>query len=91
MHNFGALMARKDKVVKTLVSGVEFLFKKNGVKYVKGKGKLVDPHTVEVTKTDGGIERITAASIIIATGSEVQLALAAQQQGQRCGCGCKGR
>lgn len=68
-YDFGALMARKDKVVKTLVSGVEFLFKKNGVKYVKGKGKLVDPHTVEVAKTDGETERITAASIIIATGS----------------------
>ena len=67
-YDFGALMARKDKVVKTLVSGVEFLFKKNNVRFVKGAGKLIDPHTVEATMEDGQTERITGASIIIATG-----------------------
>lgn len=68
-YDFGALMARKDKVVKTLVSGVEFLLKKNGVRYLKGKGKFVDPHTVEVALEDGKVERVTAASVIVATGS----------------------
>ena len=68
-YDFGALMARKDKVVKTLVSGVEFLFKKAGVRYIKGKGKFVDPHTVEVAKEDGTTERVTAANVIVATGS----------------------
>ena len=66
-----ALMARKDKVVGTLVSGVEFLFKKNKVRYLKGKGKMLDPHTVEAVTDDGKKERITAASIILATGSVV--------------------
>ncbi len=69
--DMNALMARKDKVVKTLVGGVEFLFKKNGVRYIKGKGKLVDPHTVEAATEDGKTERISAASIILATGSVV--------------------
>ncbi len=69
--DMNALMARKDKVVKTLVGGVEFLFKKNNVRFIKGKGKLVDPHTVEVATEDGKTERITAASIILATGSVV--------------------
>ncbi len=69
--DMNALMARKDKVVKTLVGGVEFLFKKNGVRFIKGKGKLVDPHTVEAATEDGKTERITAASIILATGSVV--------------------
>jgi len=68
-YDFGALMARKDKVVKTLVSGVEFLFKKAGVRFIKGKGRLIDPHTVEATTEDGKTETVTAASIIIATGS----------------------
>ncbi len=67
--DFGAVMARKDKVVKTLVGGVEFLFKKNKVRYINGKGKLIDPHTVEATTDDGKTERITTASIILATGS----------------------
>ncbi len=68
-YDFGAVMARKDKVVKTLVSGVEFLLKKNGVRFIKGVGKLTDPHTVEATTEDGKTERITGANIIIATGS----------------------
>ena len=70
-YDFGKLMARKDKVVSQLVGGVEFLFKKNKVRFLKGKGKLVDPHTVEVTLEDGKTERVTAASIILATGSVV--------------------
>ena len=69
--DMNALMARKDKVVKTLVGGVEFLFKKNGVRFIKGKGKLLDPHTVEAATEDGKTERLTAASIILATGSVV--------------------
>ncbi|MGO8673008.1 MAG: dihydrolipoyl dehydrogenase [Capsulimonadaceae bacterium] len=64
-----AVMARKDSVVKTLVSGVEFLFKKNKVRFIKGRGKLIDPHTVEAETDDGKTERLTAASIILATGS----------------------
>lgn len=68
-YDFAAVMARKDKVVKTLVGGVEFLFKKNNVRFIKGTGKFIDPHTVEATTEDGKTERVTAANIIIATGS----------------------
>lgn len=67
--DFGAIMARRDKVVTTLVQGVEFLLKKNKVRYIPGKGKLVDPHTVEATTADGKTERLTAKNIILATGS----------------------
>ncbi len=67
--DFGAVMARKDKVVKQLVSGVEFLFKKNGVRYINGFGKIIDKNTVEATTPDGKSERISTKNIIIATGS----------------------
>lgn len=67
--DFGAVMSRKDKVVKTLVGGVEALLGKSKVKYVRGKGKIVDPHTVEAALADGKTERLTTKSIIIATGS----------------------
>jgi dihydrolipoamide dehydrogenase len=70
-YDFDKLMARKDKVVATLVGGVEFLFKKNKVRFLKGKAKLADSHTVEVALEDGKTERVTAASIILATGSVV--------------------
>ena len=67
--DFDAVMARKDKVVGTLVGGVEFLLKKNKARYIKGKGKIVDAHTVEATLEDGKTEKVTTANIIIATGS----------------------
>ena len=42
------MMARKDKVVSELTKGVEFLFKKNKVEYVRGKGSIAKPGVVEV-------------------------------------------
>jgi dihydrolipoamide dehydrogenase len=68
-YDFGAIMARKEKVVTTLVGGVEFLLKKAKIRHIKGKGKILDPHTVEATLEDGKTEKVTTKTIIIATGS----------------------
>ena len=67
--DFSAIMARKDKIVNQLISGIEFLFEKRGVNLVNGFGKLVDKNTVEVTKADGTVEMINADKIILANGS----------------------
>ena len=67
--DFSAIMARKDKIVNQLISGIEFLFEKRGVNLVNGFGKLVDKNTIEVTKEDGSKEMITADKIILANGS----------------------
>lgn len=67
--DFPAIMSRKDKVVTTLVGGIEFLLKKYKVRYIKGKGKIVDANTVDATGDDGKVEKVTTANIIIATGS----------------------
>jgi dihydrolipoamide dehydrogenase len=61
-----AMLARKDKVVKDLTGGIEFLFKKNKVTYLKGHGTIKGKNEVEVNG-----ETITAKNIIIATGSVV--------------------
>ncbi len=68
-YDFDKLMARKDKVVSTLVGGVGYLFKKHGVKHIEGTGSIVDRNAVEVKKPDGSTERITTDNIVIATGS----------------------
>ena len=68
--NLPDLMSYKDSTVKSLTSGIEFLFKKNKVTYVKGWGSLKDAGTVAVKLTDGGDQTISAKNIIIATGSE---------------------
>ena len=64
--NLGAMLKRKDAVVKQLTGGIEMLFKKNKVTYLKGAGRLSAPGKVDVDGT--GYE---AANIIIATGSDV--------------------
>lgn len=63
-------MKNKDKAVKGLTGGIEFLFKKNKVDYVKGYGKFSSKTEIEVDMIGGGTETIKAKNIIIATGSE---------------------
>jgi dihydrolipoamide dehydrogenase len=68
--DFGAMMGRKDKVVTTLTRGVEFLFRKNKVDWLKGKGRIIAPGRIAVADADGDAREVEATSIIIATGSE---------------------
>ena len=66
-----AMVAAKDKSVSELTSGIEFLFKKNKIDYVKGWGKIVAAGKVEVSFDDGKTELLETKKITIATGSEV--------------------
>jgi dihydrolipoamide dehydrogenase len=60
----------KGGIVKKLTGGVRGLLKSNGATVVDGRGKLVDPRTVEVALKAGGTARLTATkAIVIATGS----------------------
>jgi dihydrolipoamide dehydrogenase len=61
--------ARKDKIVKGLTGGVEFLFKKNKIDWIKGSGRLAGTGKVEITEGD---KRTISArrEIIVATGSQ---------------------
>jgi len=61
-----AMMGAKEKTVSGLTQGIEFLFKKNKVEYIKGFGKIIDATTVDV---DG--KQLKTKNIVIATGSEV--------------------
>jgi dihydrolipoamide dehydrogenase len=66
-----AMMARKDKVVGDLTKGVEFLFKKNKITWIKGIGRIAAPGKVSVQLVDGGgTQELAAKSIVIATGSD---------------------
>lgn len=69
--DLAGVMAHKTKVVSELGAGVAYLFKKNGVTWLKGRGQLVAKDRVSVTKADGVVEDVTASrAVIIATGSE---------------------
>ena len=63
------MVARKDKIVKTLTTGVGGLFKANGVTLLEGAGKLLANKQVELTKADGTVEVYEAGNVVIATGS----------------------
>lgn len=60
------MMAEKTKAVGELTGGIEFLFKKNKVDWLKGHGTFESANTVKV-----GDNAVTAKNIIIATGSSV--------------------
>lgn len=63
-------MKAKDTSVAGLTKGVEFLFKKNGVEYLKGSGSFVNEHEIKVQLNDGGETSVVGKNILIATGSE---------------------
>ena len=64
------MMKRKDKIVTQLTGGVSSLLKHNGVTVVQGKGKLLSGRNVEVTAADGEKTVLSAANVVLASGSE---------------------
>ncbi|RDW67887.1 dihydrolipoyl dehydrogenase [Coleophoma cylindrospora] len=68
--NLTQMMKSKDTAVAGLTKGVEFLFKKNNVNYVKGTASFTGEHEVKVNLSEGGETSITGKNILIATGSE---------------------
>jgi dihydrolipoamide dehydrogenase len=64
--DLAVLQADKADAVKGLTGGIEFLFKKNKVDWLKGYGAFKDAHTVSVAGKD-----YTAKNVVIATGSSV--------------------
>jgi len=71
--DFGRLMERKNKVVSQLVTGVNYLIKKNKIDLIKGTARMQAPGNVGVTAAGGEETILTAENIIIATGTEPAL------------------
>ena len=69
------MLARKEGIVEKMTKGIEFLFRKNKITWLKGHGKFTG-------KTDAGVqievsgeaetETVTAKNVIIATGSKAR-------------------
>jgi dihydrolipoamide dehydrogenase len=68
--NLGQMMGQKADSVGALTKGIEFLFKKNKVEWIKGRGRIAGKGQVEVTAADGSKSTLNAKNIVIATGSE---------------------
>ncbi|ATQ44506.1 dihydrolipoyl dehydrogenase [Caulobacter mirabilis] len=68
--NLEQMMAQKAESVTALTKGIEFLFKKNKVEWLKGWGRIDGPGKVVVKAADGSETTHEAKNIVIATGSE---------------------
>ncbi len=81
--DLGAMMKHKDRTVKSLTQGVAGLFKKNKITRYEGHGRIGAPGKVAV---EGGDEvRISAKTILIATGSVVTELQGVELDGDRIG------
>ncbi len=68
--NIEKMMSNKNKSIQVLTKGVEFLFKKNKVTYIKGKGVLFSKNDI-VVYDNNKKTNYKSKNIVIATGSEV--------------------
>ena len=67
--DFKKIIERSRNVAAGMSNGIQFLFRKNKIEYLKGHGRLIDNKTVEVSDDSGRITKATANHIIIATGA----------------------
>jgi len=69
------MLARKDGIVERMTKGIEFLFRKNKITWLKGHGKFTGRsdggYHIEVSG-EGETETVTGKNVIIATGSKAR-------------------
>jgi dihydrolipoamide dehydrogenase len=65
------VQSRKDRLVKGLTGGIELLFKKNKIDWIRGTGRLAGNGRIEVREKPNAstADLVTAKEIIVATGS----------------------
>jgi dihydrolipoamide dehydrogenase len=63
--DYGKLIDHSRKTADRLAKGVESLFKKNKIRWIRGRGRLAGPRALDV---EGG-ERVEAGQLLLATGS----------------------
>jgi dihydrolipoamide dehydrogenase len=69
------MLARKDGIVDKMTGGIEYLFKKNKITWLKGHGKFTGKTDAGVqieVSGEGTTEVVTAKNVIIATGSKAR-------------------
>jgi dihydrolipoamide dehydrogenase len=68
--DYGAAYRRSRQVADRMAKGVEFLFRKNRIALVPGRGELVAPGAVRVHAPDGGGRTLEARAVVLASGAE---------------------
>ena len=80
--DLGKMLARKDAIVSKMTKGVEFLFRKNRITWLKGHGRFVGAgdgtYRIEVaddagdSSSPGAPQLVEAVNVVIATGSKAR-------------------
>lgn len=66
------IISRSRKVSDKLAGGVEFLFRKNKIDYIRGEASFISPKRISVKSNDGTEQTIEATSVLIATGTKAR-------------------
>src|SRR6185503_13423579 len=67
--HFDVVQKRKDRILRKLSKGVEFLMKKNKITVFNGTARLEGKGNLTVTGADGKKQNVSTKNVIIATGS----------------------
>jgi dihydrolipoamide dehydrogenase len=68
--DYAKMTARKSEIVAKLSGGVQALLKSNGVELIQGAARFEGPNRLSIIQPDGSARWLSAASIIIAAGSD---------------------
>ena len=68
-YDWSKVISRSRGVADKLAGGVEFLFKKNKVDYLRGEATITSPGKIDYRTKEGKTETIEAANILVATGA----------------------
>ena len=81
--DFNAVIKRSRDVADGMSKGIQFLFRKNNITYIKGSGHLAGNNSVEVDDPNGNKEKYYAKNIILATGARSKELPNLKQDGKR--------
>jgi len=68
--DYGVAFRRSRQVADRMANGVEFLFRKNKITLIPGRGELVAPNAVRVHPHEGSPRTVEARAVVLATGAE---------------------
>jgi len=71
-YDWPSIIGRSRKVSDRLAGGIEFLFKKNSIDYVRGYGSIEGTGKVGVVASDGSRQLLEAKDILISTGAKAR-------------------
>lgn len=71
-YDWSKIIGRSRNVSSKLAGGIEFLFKKNKVDYLRGTGSLAGEGKVTIEAADGATETLEAEHVLVATGCKAR-------------------